>query len=160
MDLRMVFHHGLGDSTIDGRWRTITRDLERDLKDAEPLNEIISVDGFIYNGGDGGRLDDIILFTPEETIYEDGESGVDGWIVSDNVPAGATITNIEDNDRQGRHLLGHVLNLRGSGSDSAYRLGGTWNNKCAEDNSVEISRFWVGARGDRPKGDYSRYKCL
>ncbi len=127
-------HHGLGASTIDGRWRTITRDLERDLKDAEPDNELIAVNGFIYNGGDGGMIDDIVLYTPDEIVYEDGESGIDGWIVSDNSPAGATINSIADNDRQGRDLQGHVISLDGSGVRNAYRLGevvgvNAWNNR-------------------------------
>ncbi|MCK4442475.1 MAG: hypothetical protein KAU90_10745, partial [Sulfurovaceae bacterium] len=65
-------HHGLGSSTINGRWRRVTRDLERDLKDAEPENEIISVDGFIYNGGDNGMIDDIVLYNANETLYENG----------------------------------------------------------------------------------------
>ncbi|MCH9740300.1 MAG: DUF5011 domain-containing protein [Epsilonproteobacteria bacterium] len=121
-------HHGLGAATIDGRWRTITRDLERDLKDAEPDNEIIAVNGFIYNGGDGGMIDDIVLYTPDEIVYEDGESGIDGWVVSDNDPAGATISNIADNDRQGRHLQGNVISLIGSGANNAYSIGGAWNN--------------------------------
>jgi hypothetical protein len=121
-------HHGLGDATIDGRWRTVTRDLERDLKDAEPTNDLISINGFIYNGGNGGRIDDIILFTPEETTYEDGESGTDGWVVSDNNPTGATITNIADSDRQNRHLQGNIISLRGNGADNAYRVGVSWNN--------------------------------
>ncbi|SFV66899.1 Calcium-binding acidic-repeat protein precursor (ARP) [hydrothermal vent metagenome] len=117
-------HHGLGASSASGRWRTITRDLERDLKDAEPENEIIAVNGFIYNGGDNGMIDDIILYTPQETIIEDGESGIDKWVVSDATPNGATITNIADNDRQGRHLQGNVISFQGSGADNAYRLDG------------------------------------
>jgi len=111
-------HHGLGKSTIDGRWRTITRDLEADLQDAEPNNKIVSVNGFIYNGGDGGRLDDIILYTPQEIIYEDGSNGVKNWIISDNTPTGATITNITDSkNRQGR-----VISLQGDGANNAYKL--------------------------------------
>jgi hypothetical protein len=115
-------HHGLGASTIDGRWRTVTRDLDRDLKDAEPENEIIAVNGFIFNGGDNGMVDDILLYSPTKENVEDGESGVDGWVVSDNTPNGATITNIADNDRQGRHLQGNIISLNGSGADNAYRL--------------------------------------
>lgn len=66
-------HHGLGKATIDGRWREVTRDLETDLQDAEPNNKIISINGFIYNGGNGGRLDNITLYTPKEIIYQDKE---------------------------------------------------------------------------------------
>jgi hypothetical protein len=62
-------HHGLGESTINGRWRRVTRDLEADLKDAEPNNRVISVNGFIYNGGNNGRLDNITLYTPKEKSY-------------------------------------------------------------------------------------------
>ncbi len=63
-------HHGLGKATIDGRWRTITRDLNSDLHDAEPNNKIISINGIIINGGNGIRVDDITLYTPEEKIYK------------------------------------------------------------------------------------------
>jgi len=70
-------HHGLGEATIDGRWRMVTRDLQRDIEDAEPKNKLISVNGFIYNGGDGGRLDDILLYTPQEIIYQDREIKVE-----------------------------------------------------------------------------------
>ncbi len=66
-------HHGLGKATIDGRWRRITRDLETDLQDAEPTNKLLSINGFIYNGGDGGRLDNITLYTPKEIVYQDRE---------------------------------------------------------------------------------------
>jgi len=112
-------HHGLGKSTIDGRWRTITRDLESDLQDAEPNNKIVSVNGFIYNGGNGGRIDDITLYTPQEIIYEDGSNGVKNWTISDNTPTSATITNISDSkNRQGR-----VISLQGDGANNAYKLG-------------------------------------
>ncbi|MCK4440408.1 MAG: hypothetical protein KAU90_00285, partial [Sulfurovaceae bacterium] len=45
--------HGLGGynhSEYKNVWRTYTRDLERDLKDSEPDNELISVNGFMYAG--------------------------------------------------------------------------------------------------------------
>jgi len=113
-------HHGLGASTISGRWRTITRDLQRDLKDAEPENELISINGFIYNGGDGGMIDNLALFNAEETLYEDGKSGIDRWVVSDNTPSGATITTIADSDLQNRHLQGDIIKVDGSGFDNAY----------------------------------------
>jgi hypothetical protein len=127
-------HHGLGTTTIDGRWRTITRDLQRDLKDAEPENDLIEVNGIIYNGGNNGMLDDIVLYNANERVYEDGEHGIDNWVVSDNTPSGATITNIEDTDRQGRHLQGNIISLNGSGFDNAYMIGGVdsqngWNNQ-------------------------------
>jgi len=126
-------HHGLGGAITDGRWRTITRDLERDLKDADPANELISINGFIFNGGDGGRLDDLVLYTPQEHIYEDGE-GANRWSVIDNNPVGATITTIADSDLQGEHRQGQVIALEGTGAENTYQLGAVdgenrWNNR-------------------------------
>ncbi|MCK4440409.1 MAG: hypothetical protein KAU90_00290, partial [Sulfurovaceae bacterium] len=127
-------HHGLGTSTINGRWKRVTRDLERDLKDAEPENEIISVDGFIYNGGNNGMIDDIVLYNADETLYENGEEGINKWRVSDNTPPDTSIRNIADNDRQGRHLQGNVISLNGAGYDNAYMIGDVnsengWNDR-------------------------------
>lgn len=50
-------HHGLGSSAKDGNWHTLSRDLEADLKDAEPDNELESVLGFLVRGN--GRVDEI-----------------------------------------------------------------------------------------------------
>ncbi|MBX2837436.1 MAG: DUF1800 family protein [Gammaproteobacteria bacterium] len=52
-------HHGLGSDTRDNRWRTYSRDLNADLKDAEPNNEVLAVHGFLVRGS--GRFDDVIL---------------------------------------------------------------------------------------------------
>ena len=137
---RYLFHgfnggilYGLGGYRHDeykGVWRTYTRNLERDLKDAEPDNELISVNGFIYNGSNAS-IDDIILYNPEESVYEDGENGIVNWGISDNSPAGATITNIPDvwDD----HAQGNVIRFQGSAQDNAYTIGsptgeGAWNN--------------------------------
>jgi len=137
---RYLFHgfeggilHGLGGyihNEYKGVWRTYTRNLETDLKDAEPDNELISVNGFIYNGSDAS-IDDIILYNPEETVYEDGEEGIVNWGVSDNNPAGATITNIPD--AWDDHAQGNVIRFQGSGQDNGYTIGsatgeGAWNN--------------------------------
>ena len=64
------------------------------------------------------------------TIYEDGEDGTtDGWIIYDQNPAGATITNVDDTDTASRIIL-----FQGEGLQNGYRLGGNggtpeaWNN--------------------------------
>ena len=64
------------------------------------------------------------------TIYEDGEDGTtDGWIIYDQDPAGATITNVDDTDTASRIIL-----FQGEGLQNGYRLGGNggtpeaWNN--------------------------------
>jgi len=69
-------HHGLGKTTLSGRWIRITRDLQRDIKDAEPDNELISINGFIFNGGNGARIDNIIAYTPQEITYLSKEKSI------------------------------------------------------------------------------------
>jgi len=121
--------HGLGGyrhNEYKNVWRTYTRDLEADLKDSEPDNELISVNGFIYAGADV-LLDDIILYNPKEKIYSDG-SNIKRWRVSDNDPEGATIKKIID--PQGEHTQGDVIELKGDKLNNAYRLfPANWNNK-------------------------------
>ncbi|MDP3478237.1 MAG: hypothetical protein Q8R88_00600 [Desulfoprunum sp.] len=50
-------HHGLGTQIRDGSWRTLQRNLEADLKEAQPTNELQAVLGFLIRGS--GRVDDI-----------------------------------------------------------------------------------------------------
>ena len=120
--------HGLGGyrhAEYKHVWRTYTRDLEADLKDSEPDNELISVNGFIYSGADVS-LDNIMLYNPEETVYENGSRAVN-WRVSDNDPAGVTVVTVID--PQGDHVQGDVIQLQGSGLNNAYRLNqNSWNN--------------------------------
>ncbi len=126
---------GYGHSEYKNVWRIYTRDLETDLKDSEPDNELISVNGFIYSGANVS-LDDILLYNPEERVYEDG-STPNRWIVSDNTPKGATISSI--NDPQGEHVQGKVIKLNGSGLDNAYKL----NFSNSKDSIIQWkSRFY------------------
>jgi len=50
-------HHGLGKDSKNGNWHTVTRNIEKDLKEAQPHNELISILGFYIRGS--GSLDDI-----------------------------------------------------------------------------------------------------
>lgn len=121
--------HGLGGYRHDeykNVWRTYTRDLEADLKDSEPDNELISVNGFIYAGADV-MIDDIVLYNPKVHIYSDG-TNIRKWKVSDNDPKGATIKRIID--PQGEHVQGEVIETKGEELENAYRLfPSNWNNK-------------------------------
>jgi peptidoglycan/xylan/chitin deacetylase (PgdA/CDA1 family) len=60
------------------------------------------------------------------TIYEDAEDGtISRWSIVDNIPEGATVNNIYDEERHSR-----VIELNGSDSyDNQYQLGDTWNNQ-------------------------------
>jgi len=120
--------HGLGGyhhSEYKNVWRTYTRDLERDLKDSEPDNELISVNGFIYAGANVS-IDNILLYNSTEQLYSDG-SNINDWIVSDNDPADANISTILD--PQGNHIHGSVIQLQGDGLNNKYQLLPLdWNN--------------------------------
>ncbi|HFU76670.1 MAG TPA: DUF5011 domain-containing protein [Arcobacter sp.] len=57
----LYVHVALGNSTIDGTWQTIERNLEDDLSTYIPSSTIISVEGMIIRGS--GRIDNIELNT-------------------------------------------------------------------------------------------------
>ena len=59
-------HHGLGSTSIDGTWQTVTRDLSVDLNEFESNNTLISVDAFFVRGS--GFVDDIILLREDNQI--------------------------------------------------------------------------------------------
>jgi hypothetical protein len=75
--------HGIGSHVMDGRWHTISRDLQMDLAAAQPGVKVIAVNSFMIRGS--GRLDDIRLHrglpgNTQTVVYEDGEdTQVDGW---------------------------------------------------------------------------------
>jgi len=58
-DNTQYIHHGLGSGSNDGIWHTFGRDLEADLKEFEPDNELISVNAFLVRGS--LRVDNIEL---------------------------------------------------------------------------------------------------
>lgn len=68
--------HGIGFDTRDDRWRTVTRNLQQDLVDAQPGNQILEVDALIIRGN--GRVDDIGLYDQLPAV----DSDMDG--ISDN----------------------------------------------------------------------------
>jgi len=67
------------------------------------------------------------------TLYEDAKDGnTDGWSVIDNDPAGASITNLYDTDKESR-----VIELSGSGLDNIFILlkadgVSSWENRTSE----------------------------
>jgi len=94
----IFINNGLGYSAANGEWHTFLRDLNADLKQFEPNNQIISVHGLIVMGS--CHIDDIELlpFLPVEepfVLYEDAEDGTTNrWTVSINQGGDASITNI------------------------------------------------------------------
>jgi len=137
--------HGLGGyrhSEYKNVWRTYTRDLEKDLKDSEPDNELISVNGFIYSGADVS-LDDIVLYNPKEIIYEDGTTP-NRWVVARGDINESNITSIDD--PQGDGVQGKVIKFQGDGLNSGYKIDINnstyqiiqWKSRFYENYSVSI----------------------
>ncbi|MDB4224734.1 PKD domain-containing protein, partial [Granulosicoccus sp.] len=70
------------------------------------------------------------------TLYEDAEDGLtNGWSITDNTPAGASVTNVFDSD-----LGSNVISLDGTGSNTAnaFLLGGL-NDSAAWRNDSEFT---------------------
>ena len=125
-------YHGLGSNSIDGIWRTFTRDLKSDLDEAQPSNTLLAVNGFYIRGS--GIIDDVKLlqsipiYENFPTVYEDAEDNdIANWSIYDNDPTGAEISNVYDDDRQSR-----VIKFNGIGTANGYHLskadGSNWAN--------------------------------
>lgn len=69
-------HHGLGSDSNNASWQTFIRDLEFDLKDAQPNNELEAVLGFSIRGS--GKVDGIrTLETMPAGLDTDGDTIAD-----------------------------------------------------------------------------------
>jgi hypothetical protein len=96
-----------------------------DQNDADPVSFYLTAGThtlIVKQLEDGTKLDSIMITTQPtwipETVYGDAESGgIEGWDVFDAAPAGATITNVSDQERGGR-----VIQVAGSKTDNGYRL--------------------------------------
>lgn len=112
-----IIYHGLGYYPTDGTWHTFSRNLENDLKEIEPNNQLISIEGFLIRGN--CRLDNIELFKTQNKIYEDAEDNQSSrWSIylgSED----ANISNIYDIDKKSR-----VISMEGNGYENQYIIGG------------------------------------
>lgn len=115
-------HHGLGNRVKDGSWHTIIRDLEYDLKEAQPDNELEEVLGFLIRGN--GRVDDITI---RNSLPASLDSDGDG------------ITDIDEMNTYGTHP--HRADSDGDlvtdGEELAY-WGGSWNEDLDGDGLINI----------------------
>ena len=96
---RGKFYYGLGSDTIDGTWRTFTRNLEADLRNFEPSNSIIAVNAFIVKGS--GKVDNIKLsldMREKPTIVLNGDKIVVVNKGDTYTDAGATATDATGTD--------------------------------------------------------------
>ena len=125
-----IVAQGVGYGASNGVWQHFNRNLEFDLQEFEPDNHILSVGGLLIRGN--CKVDNIELKNNNEmakkeafTLYEDAEDGnITKWIISDNIPVKAVISNVFDTDKQGR-----VIKFKSAESyGNQYQLGGAWNN--------------------------------
>jgi len=77
---------GLGKKTMDGTWQSISRNLEADLKNYEPSNKLLSVNGVKIQGS--GKIDDFGLVSatvtdnfPKNILLDGKENPEDGVYV-------------------------------------------------------------------------------
>lgn len=91
-----TIHHGLGTQVLDGSWHTFVRDLEYDLKDAQPDNQLQAVLGFLVRGS--GRVDDIKTL---REIPDGQDSDADGLSDSEEITVMGTSPYDTDSDDDG-----------------------------------------------------------
>jgi len=111
------------------------------LLDIDSDNDGVQDNAEIVQGFDPG--DD--SGTPLQTIYEDAEDNTTGaWVVYDNDPTGAAITNVYDTDRGSR-----VIELSGSADANGYHLrkdnGSPWLNSSqfVVEWSMQYSEYFI-----------------
>jgi len=107
-------------------WVRVTVDLERQLRDTEPNNRVISVLSLRITGT-AGRIDNVTLDAPDN-IFTHGTRAND-WRLSPNTPAGGTVAVVQDAQR------GHqVIEFNGANGSNSFTTGartgnGRWNDR-------------------------------
>jgi len=121
----VYLHIGLGSTYIDGKWHTLTRNLNDDLQSFDESLQVKLFKGISFNGE--GYIDDIWLLknTPLNILIEDGEmNGLDAW---DMVGKGGKISLDYDD------YLGGTIFFNSGSDNAAFRLrkvdGSYWKIK-------------------------------
>ena len=115
-------HHGLGISSRDGNWHTFTRDLEHDLHDAQPDNNLVAILGFLIRGS--GRVDDIKTLA---SYPVDLDSDSDGLTDLDEMNTYGTHPYLLDTDKDGLD----------DGAEVTY-WGASWNDDADSDGIINL----------------------
>ena len=121
----------VGGDPTHNRWVFISRNIQEDIHEFEPNNELLSIDAFLVRGS--VMIDDIetrssLLSNTSSHIYDIGGNTND-WQIYDNNPAGATVTSEEAGYYAYTGMpLGttHHTKLDGDGRRNGFMLGGLW----------------------------------
>ena len=106
-------------------WVRVTLDLEAQLQDTEPENNIVSVLSMRITGT-SGRIDNVTLDNPNRITRGTWRGA---WTISPNVPAGGTIERIQENAQRGR-----VIQFEGTDDSNSFTTGARvgehrWNDR-------------------------------
>jgi len=127
-------HYGLGTSSMDGNWHTISRNLNDDLHAVEADNDIIEVNAFLVRGT--GYIDNVVL-NNKIKVYEDAESqNTSKWALYSGASNTATIKNIYDTQKHS-----NVIKITANKLKDGYALGGgisAWHDKTRRNISWDM----------------------
>lgn len=89
-------HHGLGSFTVDGRWRTFTRNLTRDAQDADGADTVIQEIISFSVRSQNIKVDNIKLLTEMPiSVYEDAEDGlITRWYSEADTSVNGVVTSL------------------------------------------------------------------
>jgi hypothetical protein len=105
-------------------WVRLTMDLQRQLQDTEPDNNIISVLSLRVQQTDG-RIDNVTLDAPNRTTRA---TQANDWTLTPNTPAGGTVAVVQDNPARG-----DVIEIDGAVGSNSFTTGAreganAWND--------------------------------
>ena len=147
-DVPHYIHHGLGSNSVDGSWRTFTRDLEADLKEFNPDNTFISVDGFFVRGS--GRIDDVELLTEDTTPVTPPsvKEAVKTWLVSQGFNEFKNLNFTLSTDKT-RVVVSFSHFIAASESDTSHTDTVVYILDTSDVNIKELNRNTYDSRGYR-----------
>ena len=93
-----IINQGVGFNSANGQWHNLFRNLQNDINEFEPNNQIISVNGLTIRGNckiDNIELVNKPIIDKDFTLYEDAEdASISRWTISDTILGDGRIKNI------------------------------------------------------------------
>ena len=116
-----IIGYGLGKDALDGRWHSITRDIEQDIKKVAPQFDIASISTILVRGN--GAITDIKLLVKSPLEVTQANE----WEIFDNDPSGAEVKRVNDTEK------GNVTETSGEGLLNGYKYSGQYGSIESED---------------------------